>query len=374
MATEGGNGGNNGEGAGLLATALGSQNPIFNIPNFSRLPFFGYANLSDQIQDAMGLYKQGAGAWSGNALPKYAHQAGGEGVPSTFKGGFANMAPTVGGNVLGASAYQGGPNPFLNGFNPFAGRGIWNGGPPGTTPPGPPGGGGGSPPGGTTPGPTNPGNGVWPTRPNVPNQPPNAGGITNPILNNGSTPNSTTTTKYGMGGLLAPGGAPSGNNGGPMSKTTVNYPTAAKPAYPNTFEVPQNNQTIKTASGKEVPNPFGLTSEQIYFALSGHPDAIRRLSESLGATGGQTMQNGQLVMTPQNQLFHQIVNYYASGGGAFNTGYTPEDAFNAQKSYSQGLGEKTFETQTWPKGMEIRDSSGKVIGYATGQGTNYTPV
>ena len=36
---------------------------------------------------------------------------------------------------------------------------------------------------------------------------------------------------------------------------------------------PQNGQTTKTASGKEVPNPFGLSQEQIYFALAGHPDA-----------------------------------------------------------------------------------------------------
>lgn len=93
----------------------------------------------------------------------------------------------------------------------------------------------------------------------------------------------------------------------------------------------------KTGSGKDAPNPFGLSTEQIYFALAGHPDAIRRLRESV----------------PNEQTFHQIVNYYASGGGAFNTGYTPEDAFNAQKSYSMGLGETTFAPQQFAPGLPM---------------------
>jgi len=343
-------------GAGGLLGALpnGSQNPQFVIPSFSRLPFFGYANLSDQIQDAMNIYKQGAGAWAGNALPKYNGAA-----TSTFGGGFAKMQPTVGGGLLGTTAYTGGPNPFLNGFDPFAGRGN-TGIPPmngnGNTPP--------------------PGNNVPPPGTNVPNPgtgaPNPPGGIAQPGLGGGSVPNNTSTVGAGVGGIT---GLLGGTASGPTTKAGIGAAQGGQPPYANTFEVPKNTQTIKTASGKEVPNPFGLSAEQIYWALSGHPDAARRLMESLGAAGGQTMQNGQLVMSPENQKFHQIMNYYEAGGGGFNGGgYTAEDAFKAAKSYAEGMGETTYNTQTWPKGLPIQDSSGKVIGYATGVGTNYTPV
>ena len=292
-----------------------------------------YNSLSDQILDAFRM--------SGTMGTRPINPLGGNTAP---RFGFKSTIPTLGGGQWGMTAYA-------NGFNPYAGRGNGVFGPPGGAPPGgspgvpPP---GTQPPGGQPPATgaplPNPGNGVWPTRPTVPNQPPGAG-IGTQVLP-GTTPRNTSTVGSGVGGIsgMVNGG------GSPLNKSGL---LANAAPYPNTFAVPQNNQTIKTASGKEVPNPFVLTQEQVYYALSGHPDAIRRLSESLGATGGQTMQNGQLTMTPQNQLFHQIVNYYASGGGAFNTGYTPEDAFNAQKSYSLGLGETTFAPQQFAPGLPM---------------------
>lgn len=340
--TNNGSGGEGGAGGGAAGPPIGllANGALFVPPQFYNLPHFGYAGLDAQMQDAMANWQKGAGVFAGNNVPKFNGLPGSD-PNGTFGGGFANMAPTVGGGVLGAGVYSGG-------WNPYAGRGNQ---PPG--PGGPPGGGGPTPPGTQPPGGPilpGPGNGANPVRPNVPNQPPNAGGITNPGLLNGSTPRNTSTVGPGVGGIT---GLLGGGAAGPTAKAGMGAATGGQPPYPNTFAVPQNNQTIKTASGKEVPNPFGLTQEQIYFALSGHPDAIRRLSDSLGATGGQTMQNGQLVMTPQNQLFHQIVNYYASGGGAFNTGYTPEDAFNAQKSYSLGLGETTFAPQQFAPGLPM---------------------
>ena len=314
--------------AGLLGN--GSQ---FIMPMFTNMPWFGYAGLADQMKDASGYYKDGkwvpsgwssgAGKFAGNNIPKFNGLPGSD-PNGTFAGGFANMPANVGGAQYGKQAYSGG-------FDPFRGRGLL-----------PPGGGGG-PGAPTTPGPTTPGTTPYPpgahqdpTRGQPGGTAPGAGvgGITNPGLLNGSTPNNTSTVGSGVGGitgLLGGGGTP------PPKSGMAGMGGAGQAPYPNNWEVPQNNQTIKTASGKDVPNPFGLTQEQIYFALSGHPDAIARLRASV----------------PNEQTFHQIVNYYASGGGAFNTGYTPEDAFNAQKSYSLGLGEKTFAPMQQSAGLPM---------------------
>lgn len=113
-------------------------------PAFYNLPGFGYANLDDQMADAQGNWAKGAGIFAGNNVPKYNGIAGGAGVPASFGGGFATMAPNVGGGLLGKTAYSGG-------FNPFAGRGNGGGSPGAPVPPKstetqPPGGNPGGPP------------------------------------------------------------------------------------------------------------------------------------------------------------------------------------------------------------------------------------
>ena len=326
---------------GLLANGA-----LFVPPQFYNLPHFGYAGLDAQMQDAMQNWQKGAGTFAGNNVPKFNGLAG-SGPNGTFGGGLATMQPTVGGGLLGKSVYSGG-------WNPYAGRGNQ---PPGTTPPGttaPPG--PSAPPGTTQPGTTQPGT-----------TQPGAGGIANPGLLNGSTPGNTSTVGPGVGGIT---GLLGGSPAGPTTKAGIGgAATGGQPPYPNTWAMPTNpaSGTVKTSSGADAPNPYGLSTEQIYWALSGHPDAARRLMESLGAAGGQTMQNGQLVMTPQNQLFHQIMNYYEAGGGGFNGGgYTAQDAFNAAKSYSQGMGETTYSPAPSIPGLPMFANMAEAIaaGYA----------
>lgn len=323
--TNNGSGGEGGAGGGAAGPPIGllANGALFVPPQFYNLPHFGYAGLDAQMQDAMANWQKGAGVFAGNNVPKFNGLPGSD-PNGTFGGGFANMAPTVGGGVLGAGVYSGG-------WNPYAGRGNQ---PPG--PGGPPGGGGPTPPGTQPPGGPilpGPGNGANPVRPNVPNQPPNAGGITNPGLLNGSVPNNTSTVGPGVGGITGLlGGAAGTTPGAPKAGMGAQGTQPGPAPYPNNWAVPQNSNTIKNASGQDVPNPYGLTTEQIYWALSGNPDAIRRLGESVGGYGPN-------ANAAAKQLFHGIVNYYEAGGGGFQQGggYTAEDAARAQANYAQGL-------------------------------------
>jgi hypothetical protein len=159
-------------------------------PGFYRVPTFPYASLGAQLQDALNLSKNGAGVYANQMTGKLQN--------------IANAQPYVGGGLLGASAYSGGPNPFLANFNPFAGRGNQYpgaGGPPGGGTPVTPGGPGGGPvpPSGYAPGdPMN--------RPNPYNPGPAPGpGSTRPP---GAAPLPYSRANPG-GGLLQPaGGAP----------------------------------------------------------------------------------------------------------------------------------------------------------------------
>lgn len=167
-------------------------------------------------------------------------------------------------------------------------------------------------------------------------------------------------------------------------------PMFLPPPYTNNWTpgqggIQQGTATTTTASGVQAPNPYGLTTEQIYWALAGTPDSIRRLGESLGGYG-------EGVDPAKKQLFHTVVNYYASGGGAFDTGYTPEDAAKAQANYMASSG-TPYQSQTWLAGMPVYGSmadaaAGGVVGpgataagngtniagYATGQGTNLSSL
>ena len=323
---------------GLLANGA-----TFVPPQFYNLPGFGYAGLDAQMQDAMQNWQKGAGVFAGNNVPKY-NGAPGSDPNGTFGGGFAQMAPMVGGGTLGAGVYSGG-------WNPYAGRGNQPPGPPGTQPPGPP----GTQPPYTGQPPGNPPRGQ-------PGGPPVGGGVPGAVggiggMNPGLPTSPGTTTGSGnvggIQGLLNPGGTTTKSGTAGMGGLLNGAPTAGNPLFANTFAPPSNPKsgTVKTSTGADAANPYGLSTEQIYWALSGHPDAIRRLATSLGADGGQNAATG--AMTPENLLFHQIVNYYEQGGGGFNGGgYTPQDAFNAQSSYMAGMG-TPYTAQQFAPGLPM---------------------
>lgn len=190
--------------AGKLANgALFVPPAFYNLPNAG----FGYANLNDQMLDASRAWALGAGVFAGNNVPKYNGLPGSD-PNGTFGGGFATMAPNVGGSTAGASAYSGG-------FNPFAGRG--NGGGVGAGGGGA-GGAGGTPINGIPPagvGTVPPVGGNIGNRNNSPDergrynvaptgQPttPLPGGMAEFARQAGGSPQSTATTNQGMAGLL----------------------------------------------------------------------------------------------------------------------------------------------------------------------------
>lgn len=158
------------------------------------------------------------------------------------------------------------------------------------------------------------------------------------------------------------------NAGKPTMANANQWATAGNPLFANTWGQP-NQVMPPTADGRV--NPWGLSDEQITWALSGDPQAIRRLSDSLGATGGQDPRLG--TMTPENQKFHQIVNWYEAGGGGFNGGgYTAQDAFDAQKKMNPEMFKPmNFQANT-PVYQNMADyNAGKQQGTATGVGQYY---
>jgi hypothetical protein len=158
------------------------------------------------------------------------------------------------------------------------------------------------------------------------------------------------------------------NLGKPSMANVNKWATAGNPMFANTWGQP-NQIMPPTADGRV--NPWGLNDEQITWALSGDPQAIRRLSDSLGATGGQDPRLG--TMTPENQKFHQIVNWYEAGGGGFNGGgYTAQDAFNAQKKINPDM----FKPMNFQAGTPVYKDwqavqAGTPVGTATGVGQYY---
>jgi hypothetical protein len=176
-------------GGGTIKLPNGAQ---FLIPKYTATPWFPYAGLQDQMMDAQQSWAKGAGQFANNNTP----------IGAALRG----FQPNVGGGLLGRTAYSGGPNPFLAGFqqpagfNPYAGRALGMGG--GAMSPG--GGPAGTPtiPGGYAPGspmqrpgaPVAPGT---PGRGGAPLQPPP--GSFNPFQQPGA--------RTGLGGIPTPTGA-----------------------------------------------------------------------------------------------------------------------------------------------------------------------
>jgi hypothetical protein len=191
-----------------LKTPGKTPGETFIDPAYYRTPAFPYATLGAQLQDALGLSGRGAGVYANQMTGKLQN--------------IANAKPYVGGGLLGATAYAGGPNPFLANFNPYEGRGNqYPGGPPGGGTPVTPGGPGGGPPvtqppfTGVRPNPYNPG-------------PPPGPGTTRPP-GEAPLPFTRGSPPPPGGGLLAPPAA-----GAPAARTGLLDPAAPAPAPRNT--------------------------------------------------------------------------------------------------------------------------------------------
>lgn len=178
MAGEIGNGGG-GEGSGGRTTN-GPRNMV--PPSYYRTPYFPYAGLDAQLQDALGLAGRGAGGFTGMASP--------------LMQSIRNAPANLGGGLLGMTAYSRGksytPNPYQAPTMPPTGSPMPREGAP--VPTGTPTGRGGAPimpPIGTAPNPFQ--------QPN-----PRGGGGAPPPASGRSTP---APTGFGGGGLLGYGGS-----------------------------------------------------------------------------------------------------------------------------------------------------------------------
>jgi hypothetical protein len=191
-----------------LKTPGKTPGETFIDPAYYRTPAFPYATLGAQLQDALGLSGRGAGVYANQMTGKLQN--------------IANDKPYVGCGLLGATAYAGGPNPFLANFNPYEGRGNqYPGGPPGGGTPVTPGGPGGGPPvtqppfTGVRPNPYNPG-------------PPPGPGTTRPP-GEAPLPYTRGSPPPPGGGLLAPPAA-----GAPAARATPAEGLLPAPAPRNT--------------------------------------------------------------------------------------------------------------------------------------------
>ena len=277
--------------AGKLANGALFVHPAFY--NLTKAGF-GYGNLDDQMLDASLNWALGAGVFAGNNVPKYNGLAGSD-PNKTFAGGFANMAPTVGGGTYGATAYSGG-------FDPFAGRGLLNGGAPnntnngtpvvpgpgvGTQPPGP----SNAPPVDRTR--TNQNYNVAPTGQPTTSLP---GGMTEFARQAGGSPQSTATTNVGMAGLLGAGTPP------PKSAAGVGMGAGNAAAQGNPAEYWGNN----------LLPAQGTNTDLLARTMAASNDW------NVGGTGLQGLLGSNAAM-------HQAGNAYNAGGsrygGTWDTNY-----------------------------------------------------
>lgn len=278
--------------AGKLANGALFVDPAFY--NLTKAGF-GYANLNDQMLDASRNWANGAGVFAGNNVPKFNGIAGSD-PNGTFGGGFARMAPNVGGGLLGASAYSGG-------FNPFAGRGNGGGGAGGS------GGGSGGTGGTGSPGMSGvPGAGSTP----VSTWTPNAAGGDRPGFNYNTLPVGAPppTGSGGMAGLLnpqaaLPAGASTPGMGGVGGTAGVTGPNPGLP----TGVVNMNPANWQTPGADALSNDYYR-----YLAQSQDPNDAMKLSDLVG-----------------DETYHQLQNYYHAGGA----GHDPQAIMD---QYREGNG------------------------------------
>jgi hypothetical protein len=261
--------------AGLLANGAAFANP-----GFYNLPSFPYANLNDQLKDALSLAGRGAGIFAGNSAPRYA---------------FAGGAPNMGGSTAGARAYVG-----LNGpqGTPAPAGGLL--GPPRT-------GYGGAGP-------------VFPPQPTPtgPNDMIRSGG------SNAYAPGSMPT---GTGMLRSPTpGVPA-----PMPTTA---PTAAPTPKIGTMDTP----AINPASGQ---GPYGAGTPGLLsanFQSMGAPSAdIMKLVQSMNPADAP-----KLAALVGDSQAHSLANLYGPGGTQADP-YAIAQQYQAAQSQPQALGDKSPE-------------------------------
>jgi hypothetical protein len=183
---------------GVSTAPPGTQGPPgtsnFVVPAFYRTPMFPYANLADQLQDALGLSSRGAGVYANQQYGKAQH--------------IKNMPANLGGGLLGMTAYGRGIGMPGGGMPPGGGPGLPP--PPGGYAPGAP-----MPRPNPNPGRTAPPPGPGSTRPTGPaplpwsrgNPPPPGGGLLGPPTG-APTARSTPAAPTGPG-MAPPTGATS---------------------------------------------------------------------------------------------------------------------------------------------------------------------
>ena len=287
----------------------------FLIPEYGNMPWFQYGGIKDQMKDASGYYDKD-GNWvksgwsSGGGVFSAANPSGAMGNNTPMMNTVRATPANVGGGLLGMSAYSGGPNPFLSGFNPYAGRGL--------NPGGPPGGGAPTPPGGTTPAP-----GALP--------PDWSGGFHPPKPP--SPPATLTPTQ------------PTGPGGRPIGVGPLPPPTPGDPGRPGNGSTGPAPGTRPGNGGTGVPTTTtgGITTRSAAAnsgagLLSGNWQAPQnpqqqaiRLAQSLNPSD-----NAALIALVGEQGAHQYANQYGPGGTNSN-GNAIMDQYRAQNGGSQGI-------------------------------------
>lgn len=287
--------------AGKLANGALFVDPAFY--NLTKAGF-GYANLNDQMLDASRNWAKGAGVFAGNNVPKFNGLPGSD-PNGTFGGGFATMAPNVGGGLLGASAYSGG-------FNPFAGRGNGGGGAGGGSGGGSGGSGGAGGSGGWAGGATGPGMAGLPGAGTTPTSTftSNPSGGDRPGFNYNALPVGAPppTGSGGMAGLLHPGAAL------PPIKSTPGMGGAAPANGLPTGVVNMNPANWQTPGADALSNDYYK-----YLAQSHSSDDAMKLSELVG-----------------DETYHQLQNYYHAGGA----GHDPQaimDQYRGEEGGAMGI-------------------------------------
>lgn len=301
-------------------------------PTFDNAGWFPYGGIKDQMIDAQLNWAKGAGAFAGNNVPKFNGLIGSD-PNGTFGGGFATtFQPTVGGGLLGKTAYSGG-------FNPFAGRG--NGGPGAGGPPpagGPPAGTPAPPGGPAPPSPFTPGSPM--TRPPVSTAPPPQtmppGGVI-PAASGPPTQPGSVWNPTQPGGTPPPGGIAGAASGGavPVKMT----PTSGPPRPGGLLgAAPTAGPSIMPEGWGSPPPAAAMQNPQaVEWARSSDPQAAMRLQEMYGP----------LVRA-------QMDMYYNQGGAGFDPAAS---AAQSQKEYSQPMwiGEKS------PEALQYMISNGQAV-------------
>lgn len=298
MGETNGGGGNGGGGA----TTAGARAPFVD-PSFYRQPYFPYAGLAAQLQDALGLAGRGAGGFTGMMSP--------------FMENVRLSRPNLGGGLLGMTAYARG--------TPYAPGNLQPGGGPAGTPTIPGGYAPGSPMGrpGAPVGPGMPGRGGAPIMPNPQNPgvspfqrpgAPTGGARTQPAGLLGPNPLGALgarATGAGNGGInpggMYTGGAAGGTPGAAAGGATLPYTPGQQ------FE-PGNGNT-STASMLAYFNSLPENQRGNYINAIDQYSLGKGGANNLGAAFQQALRNQMGQANFDNWYATNVTNKQGSGVG-----------------------------------------------------------